>query len=315
MSDSTPSAQPTPLRIEPIRRDLEELPQAIANRVMRDRHAELVQLHRGLPTMLANIARISGATWKAVSVLSLDKRDGELPPRELAVSVPLLARSFLESAMTVVFVGEETHNRVTWYYRSGWCEAVAEYRTREKRFAGTDGWDAWSKLHLTWIESHDLDLKITDEEKAKPELAVSKWAKATKSKGYWPNPGRMPALVVDETRREFLMTLREWSYGQLSQDAHLTYLGLARRAAPLSHGQTSANRDRYRSGVAVAAVTLYLVLLSELAELAGLDAERQRLKKVWQHVRVIRDVNDLCRVRYDGLLGMTPIESDRPDEA
>lgn len=297
MTDSLHAELPRVIQIAPIAIALEELPIALANRIMREKRSELEQLHKGLPTLLANIVRVSGATWKAVAALTLDKRHGEL-----ATAVPPLARTFLESAMTIVFLGENTHDRVTWYFRAGWVDAVEEYRQREARFGTLPDWGKWSSVHLEWLDSHDLDLKITPQEKLKPRSALRRWEKTNK-RGFFPNAGSMWRTTLDPWRRSFLVFVNEWFYGKLSQDAHLSYLGLARRGAVVADEATEHQRDAYRSNVCLAALALYLAVLSEAAQLVGLPSEKQRLRGLWEHTLASLEVSELWVERYKHLIG------------
>lgn len=293
--------RPRRINVSALRITLDELAVAVANRVTHEYREELQQVHNGLPALLANMVRIAGATWKAVSVLTLDRQAGELPPLDLAAGVPPLARALLESAMTTVFIGEDTRNRLNWYYRAGWREAKEEYGKWEARYSAEPGWRAWSAVHVEWMESHDLDLQISAAEKANPKLATVAW-KELSPQGFWPNPGKMASIVADAKRASFLAFVKEWSYAQLSQDSHLSYLGLARRGAPLAPEQTSEKRDIYRSHVCLVALALYLAVLSEVASMVGMPVEKRRLREIWEQLGAAREAAELWDARYRDLL-------------
>jgi hypothetical protein len=308
MPDSKPpdGSDPPPfLHMAPIARALEEVPIAIGNLITRDKRSELEQVHKGLPALLGNIVRVTAATWKAVAALTLDRQHGALPRRELATAVPPLARTFLESAMGIVYFGEDTNQRVTWYFRAGWVDAVEEYRQRVDRYGSQPGATTWVKGHLAWLDLHDLDLKITPAEKLDPRSALKRWRAQSKGKGFFPNPGSMYLTTLDPWRRSFLVFVNDWFYGKLSQDSHLSYLGLARRGGVLADvGPSERDRDLYRSGVALTALALYLAVLSEAAQFVGLPAEKQRLRKVWEHTLAALPVNELWKERYELMLSV-----------
>jgi hypothetical protein len=203
--------------------------------------------------------------------------------------VPLLARRFVDSIYTLVFIFDDIA-RLDQFYKAGWSAAHAWQTRLERRWDQEAKHQQWLADHRKWIDDHESDVELTADEKADPSKVPR-----------WPNPGRMVKPTKDPNARAFLELLDEWHYGQLSQDAHLSYMGLA-RGAIVYDMHLGRNQHAYRERTVSAATVLYLALLSEVAIAAALPYERHRLRAVWQFVAPISDASDLWDARYDALL-------------
>jgi hypothetical protein len=168
----------------------------------------------------------------------------------------------------------------------------------EGRFGSDQSWRSYLDDHSKWVRSHERDLGITAAERTKPALATAAWAKP----GWWPNPGKMISQARDKARGSFLSFLNDWFYARLSGDSHLSYMGLARRAAILSEQHDRATRETYRDSVALSALSLYVALLSEVVASAALSDQSKQVRSIWQHIKVYSEADDLWTRRYDALL-------------
>ncbi|HYO98356.1 MAG TPA: hypothetical protein VER33_27815 [Polyangiaceae bacterium] len=226
----------------PMATRLDDLAQAVALRIDREHRAGIEDYHRGLPAFLKFNVRTGAATFRAIRYLTLDRQAGHGPAPALATSVPPLARTLLEALMGIVFLYDDPAVNTEQYYRSGWRDAYEIHQ----RLVGRYGSDPRSRDYLTghsaWVASHEADCRITAANRADPST-VSRF----------PNPGKMTGRTrkdgertKSEKRRAFLMYLNDWFYGELSQDAHMTYMGLARRGSMLDD-QNSLQVEAYRS--------------------------------------------------------------------
>jgi len=276
---------------------LGELPIAIVNRIERERWGVLQGTHAGLPTLLTHVARVAGVTWEAIEVLALTKRHGELLPSRLSVAIAPLERTLLDALMTVVFIVEEPNERIEWYYRSGWREAAEVHALFVAEFRQNPVWVPWLAEHQAWVDSHNSDFAITDEERADPKLATKRWGKP----GYWPNPGKMKAIASGPSG-EFLRLLHAWLYGQLSGDSHLSYMGLVRRGGVLQTQHDGSTRDQFRASMTLSAMAIHLALLSEIIAAAALPYEAKRAIRIWDELKVTFTGDMLWSKRYAALL-------------
>jgi hypothetical protein len=220
-----------------------------------------------------------------------------MPPAFAAVAVSPLARTFLDSLMTIVFIFDAPADRAAWFFRSGWREATDLQGRLAARYGTDPAWSERLTRHGQWVNSHEADLGITSAERARPSIATSRWPS-----GWWPNPGKMRSLTTDALRKAFLQFVNDWYYGMLSQDSHLSYMGLARRASVLHADQSDAVVESYRHQAVLSALTLYVALLSEIICIAALTYEATRIRRVWDHLRAYGGAAELCTERYDVLL-------------
>lgn len=88
-------------------------------------------------TVLLGTVSIAGNTFKTIRFLCSEKSQDWRHRREMALSVPTLARTILDALYTCIFLFEDLHGRSDWYMGSGWRE-LAEYVERAKRDYGSD---------------------------------------------------------------------------------------------------------------------------------------------------------------------------------
>jgi hypothetical protein len=284
-----------------IRCVLEHVAEAAIAGIEGEKRGALEALHRGLPALLTNTIQVAVNVWAAVLRISFDER----PPAELSTAVPPLARSTLESLISLLFIFESPTDRLNWFYRAGWRAAVAELRDRESRFGHDPDWAAHLNEHRRWVDAHEADLGITDEERKDPDSATNAWGKG--NKGYWPNPGRMIGTIANGTpRRRFLDLLAARFYGRLSADSHLSYLGLAARGGVLHGYHAGEVREDNRSKQLLTALTVHIAFLSEVVATVGLSEQACRMREVWKHVAPHLPAKELWDSRYDALLVGVP---------
>ena len=127
---------------------------------------------------------------------------------------------------------------------------------------------------------------------------------------YWPIPSQMKAQAKD---REFLDYLDDWFYKTLSQDAHLSFPGLAHRGAALlvkPGDERTAQLEKRRSQAVFTTITVVLALASEMEHLLKFGLS-ERLAYVWGVlIKYWEEADDLYKMRYAQFLVKSAKEAD-----
>jgi hypothetical protein len=294
--------QPYEIDYAPIKVPLSEIPEAIVNRIKREKDAELAASHRTLPGILSLMTNVVRVTWDSVRFLCATTVDSPGRRLDFAVAVPPLSRTILDAIFNVVFIFDKPTSNARWYCAGGWRETFELQQRLTARYGAREEWNEYLKRHDTAVTGFAEDADITPEEAANPRLVA-----------YWPHPGRMlkkDLKFADSTRHAFLSFLNTWFYGHLSGDSHMSLMGLARRAGHFvqleSEAQDNDRRESLRvqhSQIIFNSMTLYVAYLSELAGQLCLEHECIRLRQVWTHLQKWPEIQDLFVERYDSWLG------------
>ncbi len=245
----------------------------------------------GARALFLTMIKVAINTYQSVRFLAADSPKNSAPPLEFALSIPPLTRSLLDQLFAVVFLTEDLTTRTLWYYKAGWREAKEAYDRYKAKYGEDQKWAHWLTLNGEFLESIRTEWGVSNEEAA--DLNRIK---------YWPIPSQMKAQAKD---REFLTYLDDWFYKTLSQDAHLSFPGLAHRGAALlikPGEERTAQLEKRKSQAVFTTVTIVLALASEMEHLLqfGLGG---RLAFVWGVlVKYWEEAEDLYRMRYEQLL-------------
>ena len=272
-----------------IGQQLDEALEALKNMIDRDwpRHYDIP----GARALFLTMIKVAIITYHSVRFLAADSPKNSAPPLEFALSIPPLTRSLLDQLFAVVFLTEDLTTRTLWYYKAGWREAKEAYDRYNAKYGEDQKWAHWLTLNGEFLESIRTEWGVSNEEAA--DLNRIK---------YWPIPSQMKAQAKD---REFLTYLDDWFYKTLSQDAHLSFPGLAHRGAALlikPGEERTAQLEKRKSQAVFTTVTIVLALASEMEHLLqfGLGG---RLAFVWGVlVKYWEEAEDLYRMRYEQLL-------------
>lgn len=291
---------PQIINMEPFRVTLQELPIALCNRIDREKRPELEALHPGLPALLRVTLQVSAATFEAIRYLAIDRRGGHRPRLENAVAIPPLARTFLDSLFTIVFLFDQPAERTGWFLASGWREAHDTHVALIERHGTDPAWSTWLSEHGAWVDGVAADARVTDE--GRDNHREIRW---------WPNPGGMVRRepFINAERQSFLGFLNDWYYRRLSGDSHLSYMGLARRGSPLWEHARPGVLQHYHGQALTTALTLFLSLLSEIAGQLQCGYEADRLRAIWRTLRPLTDAREVYNRRYRVLLALPDRES------
>jgi hypothetical protein len=264
---------------------------------------------RGAAAYLDLSARLANNTFTTIRYLSADKQSdpqGDIPRLEYALSVAPLNRAILDTVMTVVFMLEDLPARWEQFAKAGWRDMKREHSQVKTYFGGLPAWQTYLAEHYeVGLANLQASLGITEEEAEN----LTAW-----NKFRWPNPGQMvrhkiPQGAVLPPSRQLLEALDAVLYADLSQQAHISWLGGAKRpgflapeSAKAALGITDESLEAYlagyRSDQVFIAVTLLLVLVSVLDEAFGFGLDA-RTRYIWAIVKNYWDPAELLyEIRY-----------------
>jgi hypothetical protein len=283
-----------------ITRALEEIPQAIVERIKRNQDGLkgwLSAKQLVLPVLVEMVTRVSANTWDTILFLCDENMDHGRKIEFLA-SVPPLARTLADTLFTFVYTFDKPEERSHRFAVSGWGKAMIHWNRMNDTHGADPRWQTWLRGFRASAESMLDFAPATDAEKADLETTA-----------YWPHPGKMIKGCTDPTRKAFLEVLRTWFYAELSEDSHLSYPGLVRRSAILlepMEGMPSLDPQNYRTMVFLSALTVYAALLSEIVCQLALEHEKGRLRDVWTMITANpywHQAIALHDARYKALIG------------
>jgi hypothetical protein len=293
--------EPYEIDYAPIKVLLADIPEALVNRIKRERDAELSASHRTLPGVLSLMTNVVRVTWDSVRFLCANTVDRPGRRLEFDVAIPPLSRTILDAIFNVVFIFDKPSVNARWYCAGGWREAAELQSRLTARYGAREDWKEFLKDHETAVAGFAEDADVTPHEAASPTLVK-----------YWPHPGvmlRESVEFADPARRAFLSFLKAWFYGHLSGDSHLGLMGLARRAGHFvrfeSDEQDNERREslsRHHHQIIFNSMTIYVAYLSEVAGQLCLEHECMRLRQAWTHLQKWPEIQDLYMERYDSWL-------------
>jgi len=194
-------------------------------------------IHRGWPARYSNVGgaqefflatvKVADNTYRTIRFICADIPRDPARKADYALSVPALNRVILDSLFTVVFILEDLPSRCQWYLKSGWRALAEELQQYRRSYANLPEWQPWLSELENLVKTGIGIYNITPEEQSDPTRIPR-----------WPNPGKMPHYKVSGRKplpdsRQFLAYLNDWFYRELSSQAHLSFEGLLKSAAPL----------------------------------------------------------------------------------
>lgn len=260
-----------------VRDPLKELLQTVDEQLKREVPAHVEDRATGLSVCLRVWFRLARQTFDALVTLCANKAgEGELPRPEYVLVVPPLNRSILDTVISTVFLLEDMAGRWSWFMKAGWRQSKEEVARLEADFGTLPSVKEWLADAKRLIDSGPKILGLSPDETEDPRRLKS-----------WPNPGRMVRHGDDRPTRTFLQRLDNLFYVDLSQQAHVSYLGVMKRGYLLEgDGDSDDRRERlkgYASDQVFTAITLMLSLCSVLDERFQLGREG-KIRYLWSVV-------------------------------
>jgi len=279
---------------------LDEALEALKNKIDREWPKRLDAIP-GAQALFLTIIKIVINTYQSVRFLTADIPKKDAPPPEFALSIPPLARSMLDQLFAVVLLSEDLPTRTQWFYKAGWREINETVERYSARYKDDPTWEEWLEAQRGFLESIRIHWAITDDEIASLKRKREKQKRIRR----WPLPGKMKDWALRSENRAFFEYLDAWFYKSLSQDAHLSFPGLARRGAallPKPGEERTAHLERRKSQAVFTTTTIVLALASEMEHLLRFGLA-ERLAYVWGVLdEYWGEAKDLYTVRYERFL-------------
>ncbi len=258
-------------KYSPLEEVFREVPQSIANRLERNTDTlgtMTAARHQALPAIIELSVRISAATWQTILFISAGKEIEGWRPAFLT-SVPPLTRSILDVLFLLVYLFDNAESNTRKFFVAGWGKGMTRHATMLARHGQEPGQEKWLRGLMGATKDLERFMTLTEQERRDPKQA-----------GWWPVPSRM--RFVDPRRKAFVDLLDNLFYGDLSDESHLSFPGLATRSSLLSSDNPIVSVPRYRTTVLLPGLLVFLSLLSEVAADLRLAREKQRVREVWQ---------------------------------
>jgi hypothetical protein len=267
-----------------IKEQIERLLQSVPNKLEREWTAPT---NPAFTVLLGTVTAV-GNTFRTIWFLCLDKPQDWRHLPEMALTVPLLARTIIDALYTCIFLFEDLSARADWYICAGWRE-LADHIDRAKRDYGSD--PDWAEYIAQ--AGPNLDHIRTLIGKSEPELRRTEW---------WPTPPQMKKKIQDSATAAFFAYLDDWYYREFSQISHGTLPGLIHTAGPLrdlAKGKTmrlELTRGYRLMQVVMLLITLYSEIEAELK--IGVAGD---LSYIWE---MLKQHYPLAKEIYDQRAGM-----------
>lgn len=219
--------------------------------------------------------KVSENTLDTIRFLMANKPANPARKPEYILSVSPLARTILDTLFTVVFMFEDLPERSKWYVKAGWRELYEENQRFQKRYGADKNKEDWLGEHTRLLEVWKKLAGISPSEEANPNKNILRWL----------NPGRMVDYKNGpRPRRDYLLYLNVEFYKPLSQDSHLSFLGLPRRSMALFSKGPQGNWDEelliVRTECLLNSAMFLLSILTEI-EVEMQYGMQEKLKCVW----------------------------------
>jgi hypothetical protein len=280
------------LDFEVIRREFEQTLEFVLNRVERAL-PESPDVARARKLHARGTLHLAKSYYRAIRRLSVQKPSADVVPPELSVAIAPINRALCELFASSVFMLADFENRWPVFERSGWWENQREYHRLSKYFKDDPEWkswlrDFWQKLIVEG--GRRLGIGKAERRQQKPVQP-------------WPNPSRMFDLACPVKADTFkvrlgLLAVRDLIYSDLSQKAHLSFLGFVKQSQPALIGAADnlspSISERHQSGEVFVTLVLVSVLLSWIDRVFQLGAT-ERIRNTW---RIVGEYDPVAREIY-----------------
>jgi len=280
-----------------IREPFDTLRMAMGNKIEREWPGKSNHTADGGQALILGLYKASENYLSAARFLIADQSPVHTRKPEFALALPPLTRAILDALGTTVYLFGSFEKRVTLHYKAGWREIVEETTRLKAAYADDPEWKTNLATRDEMIVNRAGVFGITEAEQKDLKLIKR-----------FPIPDHMYPAGSTSSRAKYIRYLIDWFYRTLSQDAHLSFSGIA-RSLPLltrtdvSQETKSLHLELRRANGAIVMFTLMLALITEL-ELELRFGLAERAKYVWS---VLNDWSPEPREVYDrfysGILG------------
>jgi hypothetical protein len=238
--------------------------------------------------------------FDAIRFLCADEQSQGRRP-EYVLAVPSITRTLLEILLTVLYVGEDFPKRSEAFFRSGWREHHEERAKYRNEYAKSPEWKLFFRNFDQSLQMGIKELGITPDEVQDPKKIK-----------YTPIGQRLIG-AMGSPNRAYANWLEKWFYSECSAIAHFTPTALMKTSMyfmrdvmpkELVTNSEAETLMRFKALYYMMATIAVTAIASEIEHLFNLG-NRQQIIKIWEKMRgTISDAQEVCRRRYDVLLGM-----------
>ena len=249
--------------------------------------------HPASREMLLSLVLVATNLYTSILYLCADSPKDPFRKPEFALATPPMSRVALEALFTLVFTLDDLESRTEWYHKAGWREIHEKVKRAKDRYGNDPAWCDYISRLEGFLQRSKAEFGITEAEEGNPSQIKR-----------WPLPSRMkkdPSLA--KAQKHFLEYLEDWFYRELSQDAHLSFNGLARHASSLLRQMERGNGTekitaQHKSNILSIPIILVLSLVSEI-EIYFLFGLGVRLTYVWGIIKsMFPNAQEIYDMRY-----------------
>jgi hypothetical protein len=183
-------------------------------------------------TLVNLIVRFARNSYNAVRYVAGNTPEDHRRNPDYVMVVPAINRQLLDLLFSLVYMLDDMSARSLQYQRAGWRELDQHYRMFKTRFSKDPEWKPHFKNVKGVLDGMIRRFGITEAERKNPQL-VPFWKTPTQSK--------------DEPTesRPYLRFLEKWLYGDTSEQAHMSFGGLAMVGAMLVADLVGGEREEW----------------------------------------------------------------------
>jgi hypothetical protein len=300
-------------------------PPAFNYRLMRDDFHRLLirvgnELERNWPDkyveaasaqlILLQLVRLAITNYKAIGFICSDVNDGAVRDPLLVLASPSMNRTILEIIVSVLYLLEDLSEHTDEFFRAAWRDEREMLSKYQERYGGRPRWDQFIAVRTEGVNKLEVNLGITDEEKANPNTIR-----------FWPKPNKVLKRLRDEhpnsNARAYIQFLNDWLYRELSTQSHLEPRGLGQMGLfflgmkdlqAISGKDPDGVRERldqkiqeFRTTEVWIAMTLILSLVSEIETYFSFGIKND-LSYFWGLINAHNEISqEVFKERYAGL--------------
>jgi hypothetical protein len=224
---------------------------AVGNKIDRE-WPPAIPCHDSSPTYLRGFVAIARNVFQTMLYFCRDAS----PKLVYAKSAAPLARVVLEALFSVTFLLEDLPGRTAWFEKAGWRAMLEDLQRYRSAYGSDPAFSEYIGRLEKHIENGKTFFRLTADEIANPTTIDR-----------WPLPSRMKKHTTNPDLAAHFQYLEDWYYGNLSQDAHVSWLGFVRHTAgmlDLVDRDLTDDLQREKLRVVSMTCTLLLALVSEI---------------------------------------------------
>jgi hypothetical protein len=164
--------------------------------------------------LLNVIVRFAANSYNTIRYVAGNIEVDDKQKRNYVLIVPAVNRQLLDLLFSLVYMLDDFEERSLKYQRSGWRELDESYKMFKSHFRNDPEWTQHFRNVKSELDKMVVRLGIDKDEVKNPELIP-----------FW----KTPSQLKDErtASRSFLRYLAKWLYADTSEQAHLSFAGLA----------------------------------------------------------------------------------------